>query len=309
MIRLRRGWRGLQAAWSGLGGNTRGAVWMLLSATSFAGMAASVKFLGQDMDPWEVTFFRCLFGLFAVLPFTLRLTRAQILTPRWPLHLVRAVLGYISMFLGYYALTHLPLADATALSFAKPLFLLVLAVLFLGESVRWRRWTATLVGFAGILVMVRPFQGALDPAMLVALLAALSVAIVSVLVKRMAKTEHPVTMIVYFGVVTSLVSLPPALTVWRWPTAEEYLLLGLVGALGSLGQSLAIRALEAGEATAVTPFEYARMPIAILMGWLLFDSLPDHWTFIGAALVIGSTLYIARREARLGKRPPPAAPT
>ena len=125
-----------------LPGNARGALWMLGAVTAFAIMDALIKWVGQTLDPFQIAFFRCVFGGLFILPFALRNGPAALRTRRWGGHLARALIGYTAMVLGFYAVTHLPLADATALSFTRPLFMIVLAVLFLGEAVRWRRWSA-----------------------------------------------------------------------------------------------------------------------------------------------------------------------
>ena len=209
------------------------------------------------------------------------------------------MIGYTAMVLGFYAVTHLPLADATALSFTRPLFMIVLAVLFLGEQVRWRRWSATGVGFIGVLVMARPGEAGLDIASLSAIAGTLFVAGVGVMLKRLSTTERPETIIFYFTVISSILALGPALYVWRTPTAPEVLGLIAIGALGSLGQYLTIRSYRIAEATAVDPVDYARLLIATFFGFLLFRELPDIWTVVGALIIIASTLYITRREARL----------
>jgi drug/metabolite transporter (DMT)-like permease len=193
-----------------------------------------------------------------VLPFALRHGPAALRTRRWSGHFGRALIGYTAMILGFYAVTHLPLADATALSFARPLFMIVLAVLFLGEQVRWRRWSATGVGFLGVLVMARPGQGGFDHAALVAIAATLFVAGVGVMLKRLSTTERPETIIFYFTLISSLMALGPALYVWRPPGWTDLAIMMLLGALGSLGQYMSIRAYRTSEATAVDPVDYAR---------------------------------------------------
>jgi drug/metabolite transporter (DMT)-like permease len=153
--------------------------------------------------------------------------------------------------------------------------------------------------------MVRPGAGTFQPAALAALADAFSIAFLVTLVKRLPAQETPLGMLFYFGVFASLLALPPALWFWRWPTAYEWLLLLVVGGLGALAQSFWIRAFRAGEASVVAPFDYLRLPIAAVIGAVGFAELPGMWTFAGAGVIVASTLYIARREARLGRRPAP----
>lgn len=280
--------------------NVRGALWMLMGTVIWASNDVVVKTLGRTIDPFQIAFFRCFFGGLTIIPFLLASSGVLALrTRRLGGHIVRAAAGYLSMALAWYAIVRLPLADATALSFSRPLFMVVLAVLFLHEIVRWRRWTATAVGFVGVLVMARPGLGEVNLGLAAAIGGAFCVAVVSVMIKSLAATERPTTIIFYFGVLSSLMALGPALWVWRTPTLVEFLLLIAIGAFGSLGQYFTIRAFRIAEATAVDPFDYTRLLLATLFGFLFFAEIPDIFTLIGAVIIVGSTFYIARREASL----------
>lgn len=283
--------------------NLEGALWMIASGIVFSAQGAIVKLLGMRLDSFEIAFFRCVFGLLVVLPFVFRGGTALFLTGRPGLHVMRALVGVSGMFCGMYALTRLPLADATAISFAKPLFAVVLAATFLGELVGWRRWTATAAGFVGVVVIVRPGTQTFELAHVAALLGAFLVADVIVLVKKLQGSEKNATIMAYFGIVTSIASLGPALLVWQTPTWTELALLAGIGASASSGQWMALKAFRAAEASAVVPYDYLRLVFAILYGWLFFAEMPDGWTLAGSAILIGATLYIAYREIRLGKSP------
>jgi drug/metabolite transporter (DMT)-like permease len=283
--------------------NLEGALWMIASGIVFSAQSAIVKLLGMRLDSFEIAFFRCVFGLLVVLPFVFRGGTALFLTGRPGLHVVRALVGVSGMFCGMYALTRLPLADATAISFAKPLFAVVLAATFLGELVGWRRWTATAAGFVGVVVIVRPGTQTFELAHVAALLGAFLIADVIVLVKKLQGSEKNATIMAYFGIVTSIASLGPALLVWQTPTWTELALLAGIGASASTGQWMALKAFRAAEASAVVPYDYLRLVFAILYGWLFFAEVPDRWTLAGSAILIGATLYIAYREIKLGKAP------
>ncbi len=280
-------------------GNVEGALWMIGAALSFALQAVAVKTLTPRLDPVEVVFFRCAFGFVVTLPFALHPGIGGLRTRRLRLHVARGLIGALNMFAVFYALSHMLLAEATAISFSSPLFMIVLAVLFLGEPVHWRRWTATAVGFLGVLVVLRPGTEAFQPAALVALAGALMVATVGVLIKKLAATERPATILFYFGLVATLASAGPAALVWRTPSGEDWPLLAFVAVLGVLAQVCVIRAYRAGEATAVTPFAYAQLLFAGVFGFALFGEVPDAVAVAGAAIIVASTLYIVRREARL----------
>ncbi len=227
--RLRR----LRAAWGVIPGNHRGAIWMLIGATGFTLNGALVKLLGAGgMHPFEISFGRSLVALLAMLPFIWRAGPGVLRSNHLRIHLARGAAGGTAMICAFYALTKIPLADFTALSFTTPLFILLLAGLLLGERVGPRRWGAVAVGFLGVLVMTRPGAGAVDPNALWVLVMALGISIAVVLVKRLPPSESQVTMLSYFCLISMAMSALPAALVWRLPTATEALLLTAVGTLG-----------------------------------------------------------------------------
>ncbi len=299
----------LQARLRSLPANARGALWMLLAAAIWATNDVIVKAVGRTIDPNQIAFFRCFFGAVTVIPFLLASSGTLALrTRRFGGHVGRSVMGYLAMVFSWYSVVHLPLADATALAFSRPLFMVVLAVLFLHEAVRWRRWSATAIGFLGVLIMARPGLEEINLGLMAAIAGAFFVAVVNVLIKSLAATERPVTILFYFGVLSSLIALGPALWVWRTPTPLEFALLVFIGVAGALGQYFTIRAFRIAEATAVDPFDYVRLLYATLFGYLFFAELPDRYTVLGAAIIVASTYYIARRGAALNREAKLATP-
>jgi drug/metabolite transporter (DMT)-like permease len=288
----------------GLAPNLRGALWILTGVVFFSVMAVFIKYLGSSLNSPVIAFWRSLFGFLAILPFALRLGLGGIGTQRPVLHLFRGLFGTSAMFCGIYAVTHLALADAIALSFTRPLFLIVLAVLFLGEVVRVRRWAATAVGFIGVLIMIRP-AGGVDYATWIALLGALLVATTFVTVKKLSNTERPSVLLFYFGVISISVTFIPAWIYWQTPDTEQLLMLMGAGAFGVTGQTCVVRGLKVGEATAVAPFDYARIIFAAAIGYWMFGEVPDIWSGVGAMVIILASVYIARREALRKKQQDP----
>ncbi len=295
----------LNEIWIGLSPNARGALWALLGSLFMSFSAVLVKFLGNELNSFEVAFFRALFGFLAITPFVLRPGSGGIRTSRPVLHTLRGVMGGAAMLSGFYAVTVLPLALATSLSFSRSLFMIILAILFLGEEVRARRWTATILGIVGIIVMLRPTT-AIDAAAFYSLFSAFMVAAVMVATKKLATTEPPVRIIFYAGFFGTLISLGPAIFLWETPSLTQIALMILLGVIGALGTNCMVRALAAAEATVVAPVEYVRILFAAMFGFFLFAETPDIWTGVGAVIVVASTLYIALREARLGKPKPDA---
>lgn len=291
-----------------LPGNIRGAIWLLGSGAFLSAMGVLIKVAAADLHPFEVAFFRAFFGLFVVMPFVLRHGLRSVRTEKAWLHFSRGMIGGVVMLCMFYSVAHLPLADVTALSFTKPLFLIPLAALMLGEVVRLRRTVATAVGFLGVIVMLRP-GGETDPVAFVALFATSLIAFITISIKMLSRTESTTTMIFWSSLYLSLFTLAPAISVWRWPSLETFAVMAALAVCGSIGQAMLIRGYSAGETTAVTPFDYSRLIYSGVAGYIFFAEVPDLWTIVGAAIIVASTLYIARREARLKPGSKPAMTT
>lgn len=296
----------LRQRFSGLHPNLQGAAWMVAAATVFSINGVLVKALAAGgMSFWQVAFARAFFALLPLLPFVWRDGLRLFRTSHPLTHLARALCGAGAMTAGFYALSELPLALVTAVGFTAPLFTIVLSALVLREVVRWRRWSATLVGFLGMLVMVRPGAGSLEPAMLAAVGMALGIACAVVLVKRFPKGESQTAMLTWFCVASIATSAGPAIHLWQAPSPPQWALLVGVGVVGVAAQSMIVSAYRTGEASFVAPFDYTRLIGAGILGFLFFGEVPDLYTLLGAAVIVGSSLYIARREAQLGRPSPP----
>lgn len=290
------------ARWERLPGNLRAIVWIMTGTLGFAINDTVTKVLGRTYDPLELALFRYGFGAILLMPIMLRGGIAGFRTEHFGLHLWRIVIASAAQVASYYSVIHMILADATAISFSRPLFTTIAAVLVLREAVDRRRWTATLVGFVGVLVMVRPGQGGVDVPALVATGAAFAFAISIILIRMMARTEPPNRIMFYYHLVGAALFVIPAALVWHAPQGFDWLLLALLAALQIFGMNGYVRALSVGEASAIAPFEYVRMIWAIAFGFFLFSELPDGWTVVGTVIIIGAALYIARIEARRGRR-------
>lgn len=285
------------ALWHRLGPNGRGGVFILLAGFCFTTQGAGIKSLSGDISFVQIVFIRSVLAAVFVLPFALR--QGGIGTRRPGAHVLRGLLGITAMLGMVLALTHAPLADVTTISFTRGLFAVVLATLILNETIRWRRWSAVLAGFIGVVIMMRPGGDGLNPYLLSALLSAGAGAGVILVIKSLGRTEPPYRIVFYFGVVGTIATAPAAIWLWTWPDWQDWgMLLGL-SVFGTLGQTLMVRGWSCGEASALVPFTYAQIIYAAGFGYLLFHETLDIWTFIGAGVIVASTLYIARREARL----------
>ncbi len=284
--------------WSGMSPTTQGALWLLASAFLFTVMQVMVKFLGGRLHPLEVAFFRSALGFVFILPFVLwKSGLGCFRTTRPGLHLVRGVAGSCAMMGNFYALAHLPLADATTISFSRALFVVPLAMLILSETVGPRRMMATLVGFIGVLIVLRP-TGSFEPAALVGLGASASLALGLTCVKILSRTDSPLTLLLYSSVIGSALTAIPAWFLWTTPTWTEAGLIGVMGLIGVLAHNCFIRAYSMADATALAPLDYTRILFAAIFGFFLFATIPDIWTITGALIIVASTLYITIREAR-----------
>lgn len=280
----------------------QGPLYMIAAALGFSIMNLLIREASHELEPLQIAFFRNLFAVFAMAPW---LIRAGVLhsfaTRRLRLHLARATLGFCAMVCWFYSIALLPLAEATALNFTVPLFATVGAALILRETVRARRWTATAAGFLGVLIILQPGFKGIETLMLLPVVAALFMACVTLLIKKLSETDAPMTIVLYMNVLLTGLSFVPALVVWRWPSFEVWLMLLLLGAIGAISQIWVVCAYRRGDASAILPFDYARLPFMALFAYLAFGEVPGLWTWVGGAVIAASAIYIARREAQVAR--------
>jgi drug/metabolite transporter (DMT)-like permease len=280
--------------------NIQGMLLMILAVTGFSGMAAALKYVSQELPFLVVILIRMVFGLMPLAPWVVRNGLAGLRTQRFGLHFARALNGYIALGCFVYALGELTIADVTAIGFARPLWVIPVAALLLGEAVGWRRTLATLVGFAGVLVMLRP-GGDTDPAMLVALVYSFGACMTLILVKMLSSSEPPARIVFYHQALSFGLGLGPALYFWQTPTLAQCAIIAVSAFCGTAGHICFARACTLAEATVVAPMEYTRLVAAAGIGLLLFGEVPSLWIVPGTALIAGASLYIARRESQLAR--------
>lgn len=275
---------------------------MLGSTLAFGLMAVAIRYATRYVPTQEVAFFRNAFGLVALLPMLVRPGRSPLKTAQLPRYFVRSAIGLASMLCGFWAIGHLPISQAISLSYSTPLFVTIAAVLWLGETVRARRWAAVVIGFIGVLIIVRPGSANFTPGTLVAVMAAVLSSVVAIQIKQLTRVDGADTVVFYTYVFWVPLSLLPAVFVWVWPAGVAWLWLAATGVLGTIGQLLWTRALRLGEVSALTPISFMQLPLVSLLGWLLFNETLDRWTVIGAGIILGANAYIARRETILARR-------
>ena len=291
-----------------LGRSQKALLLAIVSTAFFTIMHSLVRYLSDSLHPFEISFFRGLFGLIAVMPLLLGVGTNVLKARNTGLLTLRGILTAISMLCWFYGLSLVPIADATALSFTNILFATVGASLFLGETMRLRRWSAVVLGFLGMLFIVRPGFAELNVGIVVVLCSAVIWGGNNVLVKKISRTDSTLTIVVWTASVLTLATVIPAISVWRWPSGTELLLLALIGTLGTIGHIAWTYALKTADATVIIPTDFTRLIWAVGIGFFFFAELPNHWTWLGSALIIGSTAYIGYREGQLARdRSPPAS--
>jgi drug/metabolite transporter (DMT)-like permease len=276
---------------------------LMLGSTVFFGlMTVAIKLASESLHTFEIAFFRNFFGLIAALPLLLHHGPGLLKTAQLPRYLFRCTIGVTSMMAGFWAIGHLPLAQAVALSYSTPIFVTIAAVIFLHEQVRARRWAAVAVGFVGVIIIIRPGSADFSAGTLVALIAAVLSGIVSVQIKLLSRTEPADRIVLLTTLLWVPMSLLPALTVWEWPRGIVWVWVIAAGFLGTGGHMLWTRALKIGDVSALTPISFTQLPIVAVAGWLLFQEPLDRWTALGAGVIFAANAYIAHRESQLLRR-------
>jgi drug/metabolite transporter (DMT)-like permease len=284
--------------WSGASNNLRATVMTIASIMIFSVMLASIKLIGTRVPMTEILLIRQIIVTVVIIHFFGSGLRYALRTNHLGLQVLRGVFSFGSQITQFVALLYIPLAEVTALSFSQVIFITIAAAVILHETVSWRRWLATIIGFAGVIVMLLPTGGeGLNVFALMALSSGLLGAGVSITIRSMSHTESTITIMLYQSIILCLVYVGPAAWWWVWPTATEWWLLATIGISGSVAQYLFTRGCQIGEASALAPLEFSRLLIAAVSGYFVFMEVPSLITLVGATIIIGSTVYTVRNNA------------
>ena len=279
-----------------------GVLLMIFTCACFAGMSAAIRHVSADISVFQIAFIRNAIGTLILVPFMLRIGFGSFDLRRFRLFAVRSGIGVLAMWAWYSALQITPLAEAITLNFTVSLWMIPVAILMLGERVGPRRWIATVVGFAGVLIVLQPGAETFTVGGVLAIFAALLFATSMALVRLLARSESPLAIVFYMNLIMTPISLGPALWWWQTPTMEQLGWLLGIGCVLTIAHFSMARALSIMEATAVVPLDFTRLPFAVAIGWFAFGEFPGMWTWVGAVFIVASAVYIARREALLGQR-------
>jgi drug/metabolite transporter (DMT)-like permease len=278
----------------------------LASVLLFAGMTLCVKYLGPDIPAGQTIFVRGIISVAVLALIAWRTSALHLLKTRnIRAHALRSLAGTVSMFCLFTALTMIPLADVTAISFMTPMFITVLAMLFLGEKIHAFRWTALGFGFLGVIVMIGPhltLASSTSAGALIALSAAMASAIAMIFLRRMSGGEHAITITFYFSLTFMACAALTSLQGWPLPTPQQWAFIAGAGLFGVFGQLLMTYSYRYAEASTIAPLDYSNMIMAVILGYAFFDEIPTLSVWIGAPLVVGAGLIILWREYYLKKQ-------
>ena len=277
-------------------------VLMISAVVLFAIGHGLVRFASTELHPFQISFMRSFFGLIFVLPLIIKGPDYSDLRVKLPkLHLVRGITSSIATLAWFTAVATMPLGEAVALNFTAPLFATILAAIFLHEVVRAKRWAATLVGFVGVLIVIRPGVETVQLGALLALGSAMMISVNVLMIRVMAQVDSARAIVTSFNLFLTIFTLIPAIFVWESPSVVIIGVTFAIGALTTLAHLALTKSMRLAEASAVIPLDFLRLPVTALIGFVWFMETPDTWTIIGALIIGLSAVYIARNEAITGK--------
>ena len=287
--------------------NLRGAGWMLASAVMASFMSVAVKAAGAEIPSIQVTFLRCLLGALLILPLVVREHGHIWRSAHRQSLILRGLIICFAMNCGYYALANLELTTATMLFFTVPLLLTAMASLLLGEKIGLRRISALLIGFGGLLIILRPGIAPFDLVALIALLSSVAFAYALILGKQLSLHESSVTVVFYTLAITAMLSGGVSVFIWQSVSGTIWLILGVAALTGTSRAIFDFCAYREGEVSFVAPFQYTRILMIIFLAYFIFSEIPDFYTLLGGGVIISASIYVAWREMQLarqqGKKP------
>ncbi|MGZ5786771.1 MAG: DMT family transporter [Ramlibacter sp.] len=277
----------------------RGLLWSSAAGILFVVLNTLMRTLALHLDPPQVQFLRYVFGALVMVPLVMR-SGARTYVPRnVGGQFVRGAVHTFGLWLWFTAIPHITLADTTAIGFTGPIFIMLGAAWAFGERMRWERWLAALIGFAGVLIVVAPKLGGGGGLYTLVMLASSPVFAASFLItKGLTRYERPEVIVVWQAITVTICSMPLALLHWQWPGAWQWFGFLVCGILGSTGHYCLTRSFSVADISATQSVKFLDLVWATLLGWLVFSDSPSRSTLIGGAVICASTLWIARREAR-----------
>jgi drug/metabolite transporter (DMT)-like permease len=276
----------------------RGALWMMGSMASWACMAAVARYFSGEFHTFEIVFFRSVFGGIFLLPWLFKVGLVGLKTQRVGMHLVRGGIGLAVIYLLFGAVARAPLGEVAAIMSTRPMVASLAAIVILHEVAHGRRWAATTIGFIGALLIIRPGISDVSAGAGLAFLAVIGMASLTIVMKSLARTEAPDTIVAWQMMVFTPCALIPAIFVWQTPDFWQFVLLASTGLFGTMTQRCLTRAYAAADATVIMPFDFTRLVFSALLGLILFQEFPDIWVWVGGLIILTGVLWMARQEAK-----------
>lgn len=277
--------------------NIKGILWALIATGLFATVAAMAKVAVDEYHVLQILFFRQIVVFLSSLPSIAKSFPQSLKTEHPKIHALRLIGAFIALSCGIWAVAVLPLTTAVTLGFAQVLFVVLLASRFLIEPVGVHRVAAVVVGFIGVVIVMRPgVEGIVDPGAIIPIIGAFGAAIAVTSVRKLSQTESTATLLIYQAVFVGVLAGVPLLWLWVTPDLNGMLFLLTMGVLATIGQWVGVKALRLGEASVVGNIEYVKLIYAAIFGYLIFKEVPDIYTIVGAAVIVGASIYIFRRE-------------
>ena len=273
----------------------------LVSIFFFTLMGVFIRKSSENIHIMEVIFFRNLLACLIIIPVMCSSGLASFKMNRPGLFVWRAVFGSIGMFAGFVAITLIPLAQATAISFTAPIFITILAFFIFGEVLKFRRVAAIFIGLIGMLIIVQPSAEVISLGVILAFIAAFFHSINILIVKKLTATESANAIVAWMVIMLIPITIVPAILVWEWPSALTWLYLWGLAFCGTLGHSFFTRAYSLAEITSLQPLEFIKLPMVAFLAWVIFSESPGYWTWVGGIIIFSSTVYITRREAKINR--------
>ncbi len=291
----------LSSSFQNLKPQMRATILMIVALFMFACMSVFIRLSTNSLPVVEVVFFRNALAVMLLMPLIMHTGWSSLRMNKPNLFFLRALINVGGMFAGFTALTLIPLAQVTALSFTGPLFVTIGAVLFLGEVIRARRIAGIVVGFFGTLIILQPGFTEISFGAMLALASTLSIAMASLIVKKLTATETPEAIVTWMVVMQSPLALIPAISVWQWPTLEAWVYLWAMALTATIAHLCFTRAFRLVDITALQPLEFIKLPFTVFLAWIVFAEWPGLWTWVGGTVIFASTVYITQRETKAKK--------
>lgn len=277
----------------------RGLLWSAAAGLTFVVLNTFMRSLTQQLDPFQTQFLRYVFGLLVLVPFIMRSGLAAYRPRNVGGQFLRGGVHTFGLFLWFSAIPHITLADTTAIGFTGPIFIMLGAAWMFGERMRWERWLAALIGFAGVLIVVAPQLSGSGGIYTLLMLASSPVFAASFLItKGLTRYERPEVIVAWQSITVTVFSLPLALLAWQAPSPLQWITFLICGILGSVGHYFLARSFSVADISATQSVKFLDLVWASLLGWLVFADVPSRSTLIGGVVICASTIWIARREAR-----------